>query len=70
MEKQNRVTINGESHFFEAGATLDDVLSRLQLEGERVAIELNRAIVRREFWRTTPVDAGAEIEIVQFVGGG
>jgi thiamine biosynthesis protein ThiS len=42
----------------------------LELAPERLAIELNRAIIKRELWETTPVDGGAEIEIVQFVGGG
>jgi thiamine biosynthesis protein ThiS len=35
-----------------------------------VAIELNRAIVKRELWSDAIVADGAEIEIVQFVGGG
>ncbi len=54
----------------DAGATLDDVLRQLGLEAERVAIELDRAIVKRDFWHATTVADGAEIEIVQFVGGG
>jgi thiamine biosynthesis protein ThiS len=70
LSQQNQVTINGERHFFDAGTTLDDVLRTLGLEPERVAIELDRAIVKRDLWRTTTLDSGAEIEIVQFVGGG
>ena len=42
----------------------------LNLEPERVAVELNRVIVKRPLWDSTPVEAGAELEIVQFVGGG
>ena len=70
MSHQNQVTINGEKHFLDSGTTLAEVLTRLGLEPERVAIELNRGIVKRELWPATPVDGGAEIEIVQFVGGG
>ncbi len=70
MAKQNQVTINGEKQKVDAGATLDDVLRQLGLEAERVAIELDRAIVKRDFWHATTVADGAEIEIVQFVGGG
>ncbi len=47
-----------------------DVVRALNLEPERVAIELNRAIVKRELWSGAIVADGAEIEIVQFVGGG
>jgi thiamine biosynthesis protein ThiS len=70
VSKQNQVTINGEKHSFEADTTLDGVLKALGLPSERVAIELNRAIVKRDLWVSTTVDSGAEIEIVQFVGGG
>lgn len=64
------VTINGERRSYPAQSTLIDIVRALNMEPERVAIELNRAIVKREFWTSTAIDEGAEIEIVQFVGGG
>jgi sulfur carrier protein len=67
---ENHVTVNGERRSFPAGTTLTGVVDALGVPPERVAIELNRAIVKRELWAETPVDSGAEIEIVQFVGGG
>jgi sulfur carrier protein len=67
---ENHVTVNGERRAFPAGTTLIDLVAALSLPPERVAIELNRAIVKRELWPETAVDSGAEIEIVQFVGGG
>jgi thiamine biosynthesis protein ThiS len=70
VSDENRVTINGEVRNFNVGATLLDVVRSLGLEPERVAVELNRTIVKRDLWTSTLVDAGAEIEIVQFVGGG
>ncbi len=70
MSTKNQVTLNGERRSFPAETTLLDVVLALQLEPERVAIEFNRAIIRREMWRSTAIDDGAEIEIVQFVGGG
>jgi len=33
-------------------------------------VELNRAIVKQRNWPDTNVDAGAQVEIVHFVGGG
>jgi len=42
----------------------------LQLDPARVAIELDRRIVKQPLWPETPVRPGAQIEIVQFVGGG
>ena len=70
MAKQNQVTVNGESRNFPEAANLSDVVRELKLEPERVAVELNRAIVKRDLWASTLVGDGAEIEIVQFVGGG
>ena len=67
---ENRVTVNGELQEFARGATLAEVVAQLGLPPERLAIELNRLIVKRELWALTTVEAGAEIEIVQFVGGG
>jgi sulfur carrier protein len=62
--------VNGERRNFPPQTTLLDVVRALNLEPERVAIELNRAIVKREIWPDTAIPSGAEIEIVQFVGGG
>ncbi len=70
MSTENQVTVNGERRSFPAQTNLLDVVRALHLEPERVAIELNRSIVKREAWSTTGVEGGAEIEIVQFVGGG
>ena len=70
VSKENQVTVNGEKRKFADSASLLDVIKALRLEPERVAVELNRAIVKRDLWTSTIVDEGAEIEIVQFVGGG
>jgi thiamine biosynthesis protein ThiS len=64
------ITINGERRAIQAGATVLDVVRSLGLEPERVAVELDREIVKREKWAETKVGGAAEIEIVQFVGGG
>ncbi len=65
-----QIRLNGDMRSFAAGTTLYGLIQALNLEPERVAIELNRLIVRRDSWRDTVVEAGAEIEIVMFVGGG
>jgi sulfur carrier protein len=64
------VTLNGERRTFPDQTTLLDVVRAVNLEPERVAIEYNRVIIKRELWPSTALDNGAEIEIVQFVGGG
>jgi thiamine biosynthesis protein ThiS len=64
------ITINGERRTMDGEATLIEVVRSLGLEPERVAIELDREIVKREKWGETRVAGAQEIEIVQFVGGG
>jgi len=70
MTSEMQITLNGEGRSFPAGTTLYKLVQALNLEPERVAIELNRAIVRRDLWAGTVVESGAEIEVVMFVGGG
>jgi thiamine biosynthesis protein ThiS len=64
------VRINGEEREVPAGLNLKELLLWLKIETDRVAVELNRLIVRKVEWETTRVEAGSEIEIVMFVGGG
>jgi thiamine biosynthesis protein ThiS len=64
------IRVNGEHSAVPQGATVLDLLARLQLDPERVAIELDRRIVKRPEWERRVLEMGAELEIVQFVGGG
>jgi thiamine biosynthesis protein ThiS len=64
------VVINGEAKSVPDGQTVLTLLERLQLDPARVAVELDRRIVKQPRWAETPINAGAQIEIVQFVGGG
>lgn len=64
------VRINGQAREIPAGLTVLGLLEWLRLDPERVAVELNRRIVRRTAWGETALEPGAELEIVQFVGGG
>jgi thiamine biosynthesis protein ThiS len=64
------IRINGENRAVSDGQTISGLLASLDLDPQRVAIELDGRIVRRPLWDTTEIRAGAELEIVQFVGGG
>ena len=52
------------------GTTLATLIERLSLAPERVAVELNRDVVRRADWPATRLSDGDRVEIVHFVGGG
>jgi sulfur carrier protein len=64
------IVVNGEAQTVSEGQTLLDLLDRLSLDPSRVAIELDRCIVKQPRWATTTLQPGARLEIVQFVGGG
>jgi sulfur carrier protein len=61
--------INGEPQAHSAD-TLSDLVEKLGMKPDRVAIELNRNIVSRDRWSQTQLHDGDRLEIVHFVGGG
>jgi sulfur carrier protein len=63
------VTVNGESREVPDGETVRALIERYQLTPEKVAVELNRRLLRGEKYDTA-LKAGDEVEIVTFVGGG
>jgi sulfur carrier protein len=65
-----KIVVNGEARSAREGQTILGLLEELQLDPSRVAVELDRRIVKQPLWAETVLRAGAEIEIVQFVGGG
>ena len=65
-----KLQINGEERELADGLTLAALLEQLGMKADRVAVELNRDIVRREAWGQTHLKEGDRLEIVQFVGGG
>jgi len=65
-----RVQVNGEFRELPDELTLDALVRQLALAPERLAIELNREVVRRVRWSETMLREGDQVEIVHFVGGG
>ena len=68
--KTIQVVLNGEPRSVPAGLTVDRLLAFLEMDPSRVAVELNRAIVRKLEWPTAEIRDGAQLEVVWFVGGG
>jgi thiamine biosynthesis protein ThiS len=64
------IRVNGDGVRLAAGATVASLLEHMQLHGDRVAVERNRAIVSRAQWESTALESGDALEIVHFVGGG
>jgi len=64
------IIVNGEPRTAQSGETILDLLRHLRLDPARVAVELDRRIVKQPRWAETVLEPGARLEVVQFVGGG
>ena len=65
-----KVYVNGEPKEFSGDPSLAELVEQLELPVARIAIELNREVVRRGEWGSTMLKDEDKIEIVHFVGGG
>ena len=64
------VIVNGEIRQVPEGADLIALLTELSLPSQRVAVEINKVVVRRTDWASQQLHDGDRVEIVHFVGGG
>ena len=65
-----QIRVNGDSREVVDDLSLSELISTLALASERIAVELNQAVVRRAEWDSTRLAEGDRVEIVHFVGGG
>ncbi|AGE27921.1 MULTISPECIES: sulfur carrier protein ThiS [Pseudomonas] len=65
-----RIQLNGEPFELPDGASVEALLTRLELTGRRVAVELNQDIVPRSQHAATALADGDQVEVVHAIGGG
>lgn len=65
-----QLTLNGDPHLLEAGATAADLVEQLGLGGRRIAVEINEQIVPKSQLADTPLANGDQVEVVHAIGGG
>ncbi len=70
MKVSIAIQVNGEQRLVEADVTVAELLRQLGMHPEAVVVELDMAIVPRAEFGRTRLSAGAQVEIVHFVGGG
>ena len=64
------ITLNGQARDVEAGTTIGKVVDLVTTDRQRIAVERNLAIVKREHYDDTTIKEGDVIEVVTLVGGG
>jgi sulfur carrier protein len=63
------VNVNGDARDLPDGETVRALIVRYQLDPNKVAVELNRRLLKSERYDQA-LKEGDEVEIVTFVGGG
>lgn len=66
------LTVNGDPLTVPAGSTVADVVARLVggAEPKGIAVAVDRCVIPRSQWSTTPARPGAPIEVVSAAAGG
>jgi sulfur carrier protein len=65
-----QIRLNGEKHSIEEGGTVETLARALGLDTQKIAIEVNLAIVPRSLYSETRLGQDDAVEIVRFIGGG
>jgi len=64
------ITLNGDTLEVAGPLTVTELLSQLDIDARRVAVEHNLIVLKRTAFDQTIVQEGDQVEIVNFVGGG
>ena len=64
------ISLNGDPLDVAGPLTVGELLAALDIDPRRIAVEHNLVVLKRTAFDQTIVNAGDQIEIVNFVGGG
>ena len=62
--------VNGEPRSLEHGVSLPEFLAQFGLDGRKIAVAHNGAVLYREDWPSITLHDGDRLEIVRMIGGG
>jgi len=64
------ILLNGEAQTVAAQTTVDQLITQLDLQNKRLAVEINQQIVPRSGFAQHQLQSNDRVEIVQAIGGG
>ena len=65
-----KIQLNGDPYQIINGTNLNELLNKLKIRKNKVAIEVNGAIVEKNKYPNLILNEDDKVEIVQFIGGG
>ena len=65
-----KIQLNGDTYKIKSGTNLDELLNKLKIEKNKVAIEVNGEIVEKNKYPELILNKDDKVEIVHFIGGG
>lgn len=65
-----QIHLNGQPHTIASPFSIGDLLTSLDLQDKRVAIELNQQIIPRGMHPSTRLKEGDVIEVIEAIAGG
>ena len=66
-----KITINGNEYFkFETDINVHDLIQKLNLSDKQIIVELNQIALMQKDYKTSLLNDGDIIEIVQIAAGG
>ena len=65
-----KIQLNGDLYEINDGTSLNELLNKLKIQKNKVAIEVNGIIVEKNKYSNLILNKNDKVEIVQFIGGG
>ena len=65
-----KIQLNGDLYEINNGTSLNELLNKLKIQKNKVAIEVNGEIVEKNKYSNLILIKNDKVEIVQFIGGG
>jgi len=65
-----KIQLNGKKLKIQTNLSVKDLIKKYKLKENKIAIELNGAILPKNLYKNKKIKENDKIEIVQFIGGG
>ena len=65
-----KIQLNGNSFEINSGSNLNELLNKLKIQKNKVAIEVNGEIIEKNKYPNLILNKEDKVEIVHFIGGG